>query len=491
MAKTAAKDNALQAALLRTLSDLGGRNATEDDIISEGTRLVIPAGITKIDAVKILARSIEAEEETMAFTRKFQYRCWDGANAFNSVVERFFGMMHQVPTQTMFGPEPPERVTINIGFNKTKQVPWGQLELPMMPGMTINLGATHDAEMGTLFCITASGPGKYRHAIEGVFVLVDKELAENSMYRGQAIDGRDEAQFLDLSGVDARRVIYSDSVMTQLGANVWSLLDYTREQELYGLPLKRAVLLEGPYGTGKTLAAYLTAQHAVRNDWTFVYCRPAQDNIESVMQTARLYQPAVVFFEDLDTLATDEGEHVSRLLDLFDGINAKGTRIMAILTTNHKELIHKGMLRPGRLDAVIHIGALDAGGVERMIRAEVDVTTLSADVDYAAVYAAMEGYMPAFVKEAIDRAKRYNIARNMGRLTTLDTEDFISSASGLRMQLELMEGNPEHKGRTDLAVVMDRTVHTAAQRAVAASIDEKFLSDSAREVLAETSRNGH
>src|SRR4029077_18616774 len=98
---------------------------------------------------------------------------------------------------------------------------------------------------------------------------------------------------------------------------------------------------------------------------------PGRDSLQTVLQTARMYQPAVVFFEDLDEISdpSHDGDNVTQLLDTFDGITAKGTEILAILTTNHPERIHKGMLRPGRLDAVIHIGELDANGVGRMIRA--------------------------------------------------------------------------------------------------------------------------
>src|SRR6185436_54082 len=97
---------------------------------------------------------------------------------------------------------------------------------------------------------------------------------------------------------------------------VWTLLEHTQRMRELGMPLKRAVLFEGDYGTGKTLGAFLTAQIAVDNGWSFHYCRPGRDNIEEVMQTARLYQPSVVFFEDVDTL-TESGDRdtVSRLLD--------------------------------------------------------------------------------------------------------------------------------------------------------------------------------
>ena len=38
-------------------------------------------------------------------------------------------------------------------------------------------------------------------------------LASNSMYRGKAFDGQEVPQFLDLSGVDASKVVYTAEVL--------------------------------------------------------------------------------------------------------------------------------------------------------------------------------------------------------------------------------------------------------------------------------------
>ncbi len=230
--------------------------------------------------------------------------------------------------------------------------------------------------------------------------------------------------------------------MTQLNANVWSLLEHTDAMREQGLPLKRSVLLEGPYGTGKTLAAFLTAQRAVANNWTFIFVRPNKDNLNDAMATAQLYQPSVVFFEDIDTTGSPD-TNASELLDVFDGIQAKGTEILAVLTTNHADRIHKGLVRPGRLDAVIHIGALDQAGIERLIYSIVPSRQLPKNLDMDSIYESMEGYMPAFVKEAIDRAIRYNLARNEGKFTQLSSDDFVQAGNGLRDQLNLMEGARE------------------------------------------------
>ncbi len=456
--------------LLDTLAEIGGKLTAEEDVIFSGTKIQLPANMELGDAINFLREKQAEDEHPMAFHRVFNYRPWDGARATMMALKRAFGMLRQKSIPSFFGDILPELVTIPVSPTETEQVPWGAMAIPMLPGATFYLQEAHDAEMGQLFKLACEGPRKYRHHIEGIFRLVDEELKTNSLYRGKAFDGQTKPQFLDLSAVDPDKVIYSEEVMVQLEANVWSLMRYTDTMNDLGVPLKRAVLFEGPYGTGKTLGAYLTAKVAQEHGWTFVYCRPGRDNLGEVMSTARLYQPAVVFFEDLDNLADSttsaDIDHVSALLDIFDGIQAKGTRLIAVLTTNHADRIQKGMVRPGRLDAVIHIGELDAHGFHRMIEAMVPAALLEDDMGWDQIAEAMQGFLPAFAREAIDRAVRYNVARNQGTATRLGTDDFVRAAHGLRPQLELMEGAGEAQRAAGLHDALGSLVREQVDQAV-------------------------
>jgi transitional endoplasmic reticulum ATPase len=433
--------------ILDKLRELGGEQIDEEALRFEGSEFIIPEAMSAKQAVRFLESHIGSENEEHAFQRSFNYRPWDGAHALQGALRKLTGVggIGQKTHSFFGGEEPPEMRTINVGPNKQEQVPWGQMHIPLINGM-LTTGGTGHPDFGMIFVVSVTAPKKYKAHIEGLFTLIEEELRTNSIYRGQAIDGQTMPEFLDLSGVDPEKVIFTEEVQTQLKANVWSLLDHDDKMRELGMPLKRAVLLEGPYGTGKTLAGYLTAQAAVRNGWTMIYCRPKKDDLGEVMGMARLYQPSVVFFEDVDSIASPTGQTdgVTQLLDTFDGINAKGTEILCVLTTNHKERIHKGMVRPGRLDAVIEIGALDGDGIKRMVLSSVP-TELLGDLDYDVIEGVMEGFLPAFVKEAIDRATRYNVARNDGEATVLETADFTAAASGLRPQLALMEGASETK----------------------------------------------
>lgn len=463
MSKAAASQEVTKRKVLAELAKLGGGVVGDDDLIFKGKQIVLPETMDIDDGIKFLKRKREADEEETAMHRTYDFRPWDGAHATWVCMREFFGAAIGVRTPTMFGSEPPHMVTVPVSPTETVEVPWGRMVAPGLERGYFELGTTRDSEKGILFQLTYSGPRKHRPIVQGFFNAVETYLADNSIYLGKAVNGKSNPEFLDLTGVDASKVVYSQEVLDQLDASVWSLIEHTPEMRRRGLPLKRSVLFEGPYGTGKSLASMITAQKAVEHGWTFIQCRPGRDDLGEVMATAQLYQPAVVFFEDVDVVAQGEStdkDAVSELLDTFDGITSKGTEIMVVLTTNHVEKIHKGMMRPGRLDAVIRIDELDDAGIEKLVKVTIG-GDLAEDIEWPLVTAAMEDFQPAFVKEASDRAIRYQIARGKDGKDGITTSDLVLAANGLRPQLELMTEAGEGKVKPDLTNAMESMVGAA------------------------------
>jgi transitional endoplasmic reticulum ATPase len=467
--------------ILRELARLGGKMHDDDDIVYQGTQLVVPESMTLASAQKFIAKKLEELESETEFHRVFNYRPWDGAFCAWNALKRVFGMVSQEKTtiETMFGPVEikPNLITINVDVDQQDQVPWGSFQLPGLTGVLFTMNMINHPEYGPLFQMSATGAKKWSAQIQGIFAVVDDELRNRSMYRGKAFDGQDMPEFIDLTGVKPEHVVYSADVVRQLEANVWAQLRHTEEFAEIGVPLKRAVLIHGPYGTGKTLAAILTGQEATANGWTFIKARPGRDNLGVVMQTARLYQPAVVFYEDVDQVTDTEnatGVSISRLLDDFDGIEAKNSRLLCVLTTNHAERIHKGMARPGRLDAMIEINDLDQDGVTTLVKLRVG-KLLAEVIDWDAVYAASLGYKPAFVTEFADRAVRYSLVRHHGKPNgaKIETEDLVYAANDLRPQYDLMSGAKDRHEPP----VLDEALRHALKPAVEEAVRRNFYDD--------------
>lgn len=435
-------DEQLKEEIRSRLADLGKLTVGDDSLKFKGTEFVLPANMKGniSGAVKYLNDWDKQQNKEFEFTRTFNYRPWDGAAAFDATMKKYFGSSGiGKSVYDMFGQEhKPQFVTVNVSPTETIQVPWGHVVFSPLDATFYLFGAESD-EYGLIFGIQVTVPRRNRAHVEAFFNLVEDHLKTNSIYRGKAFTGGTEPLFINTHDLDPATVIYSDEVMTQLETNMWSLLRYSSEMRKNKIPLKRAVLLEGQYGTGKTLAGKLTAQEAVDNGWTFILARTGKDNLNQILQTAQLYAPAVVWYEDIDIVAKGKSnEQVSRLLDSLDGITNKGVEILAGFTTNHIEEIQKGVLRPGRLDSVIHVGELDDAGFERLVKSVIP-EKLRGDIDYLKVAESMHGYLPAFAKEAIDRAIRYSIARNQGTPDVIQTNDLVNAADGLRTQWKLMQ----------------------------------------------------
>lgn len=456
--------NDLLVAALSKIPGLGGTPIAGDEVeFHDGNKISLPRGTTFEAAGKILERLREEAEVPTTFTRVFRYRADDGAYAAFQVIKDRYGMLLGKQTATFFGMMPAETKTIAIGVNQTMQLPWGRIEIPIFKGLEIVLHEHRDSDYGRIFAIHAEGPRKYKDEMEAFFDNVAEYLKTNSIYRGHALIGAEKLEFLDVDGFDPSKIVFSDDVLAMLEGNLWASIRHTDTMRREGISLKRAMLLYGPYGTGKTSTGLLTAREAVQNGWTFISAKPGRDKIEDVLRTAKLYQPAVVFVEDIDGEASSgENQDVTRLLEAFDGISGKGGELMILMTTNHIDRIHKGMLRPGRLDAVVEVAALDRNGIEKLIKAIVQPGKLAADVNYDEVAEAMTDFLPAFIRETITRAVSFSIARNGGSSEyVIDTPDLCNAAHSLRPQLDHLDKAGEGNKRPSVDGAIEKVVKGA------------------------------
>jgi len=430
-------DTRTNNAILKNLAKLGGKEALADQAVDySGMKFVVPelyrGKLNK--AAQRLMEVHEQLEDTESFNKSFDFHPFDGAYMFALACKESFGMLPNQAPPSMFRPGGTS-VTVNISPDESVDVPWGEFNLPILDA-TVMLSGNRDGG----FAMSVYCPKKYTAEVHGLFTLIEELWKQQSIYRNAVIDAAKIPNVIDLRNFDPQKVVYSADVFSQLEANVWSPIRYTQRLRELGQPLKRAILLEGTYGTGKTLAGMMTGLVAKQEGWTYIACKPSegQDPFDA-LRFARQYQPCVVFIEDVDTIAGQhDPERISRLLDEFDGIKSKNTELFVVMTTNHADKIHKGMLRPGRLDAVIHISPLDREAMERFVYTVVG-DSLADEIDFDKVHHANRGYTTAFVKEGLDRAVRHQIARTEGRMDdSLTTVDLVNAAEGLRPHLELM-----------------------------------------------------
>lgn len=459
------KEDLVKVKAMMDADKVAGQNRfknTEVKVEHKGTKIVLPSDphdMTYKEAIASLELRQREEETDVSVNEIVKAFPFDGAYAFMNAMKQIYGWATPIPTPGFFGPRPPQTISLEIAYGVTTQIIWGDFAIPGIEGK-LTTGVWPDDSGMMYFCVNGVVKKKHMADVKRVADLTREIVAQASIYRGQAIrldcnkhggvDFNKQPKFLDLTRVNPDELTYSEEVMTQIKTNLFTPIEHTETCRQYGVPLKRGVLLQGPYGTGKTLAAFVTATKCVRNGWTFILLDKVS-GLHGALTFARLYGPSVVFAEDIDRAVTgDRSVAMDDILNTIDGIESKGSEIITILTSNHVENINPAMLRPGRLDAVIHVTAPDAKAAEKLIRIYAR-NTLATDADLTEAGKELDGKIPAVIREVVERAKLYAIGSGdvAGGKVVVTGKALTDAARGMKAHLDLLSPKKPEPSNAD------------------------------------------
>ena len=447
------------------------------DIVRHGEKLIVPDGMKLSDVLDLVKRRMTFEEEEVVVRRTYNVFPWDGAHALMLALTERYGWAAAEATPGFFGSNPPQMMDVQVGYGQTKKVPWGRFSLPQVEGFVQCSAQKKDGRVS--FELVGKVLRKDEPTIELLFDTVEKTLRTNSIYMGKAIKIRfrdndgdllemPEPEFMNLNGISRDSLVYSDDVQNLIETNLFTPIERVSDCIANDMPVKRGVLLGGPYGTGKTMAATVAAALATNVGVTYVYV-PRSDELSDAIQFAKQYsdKACVIFCEDIDRAVSGERSvKMDDILNILDGIDTKSSRIITVLTTNHLENINPAMLRPGRLDAIIDVTAPDAKAVEKLVRLY-GRETIAADADLTLVGEALAGTIPAVIAEVVKRAKLHQLQyQQPGTLIEqISSQALLDSALTIQAQRKLLEEQSKPK-------VKEPTFNEVIAAAVAPAIAE-------------------
>jgi transitional endoplasmic reticulum ATPase len=418
----------------------------------EGNEITLPdspARMNFIEAKEWLERLEKADQENIAVNEIVEAFPFDGAIAMMKALKQVYGWANPVPPQSFFE-APPTMMSVDISPTERTQIIWGRFSIPGIEGTLMTGLAFKNGR--PVFTINGTVRKKYVVAIAEIAELTRQIVAEESIYRGKPVKLNVDANgnpnfaeppsFLDVTQANQAELVFSDDLMEQINTNLFTPIINSDICRQNFIPLKRGILMEGPYGTGKTLCAFVTARIAEESGWTFIMI----DNVTALtaaLNFGALYQPCVIFAEDIDReTAGERTPALDAILNVIDGIGAKGKEIMVVLTSNHAENINRAMLRPGRLDAVLSIQPPDAQAAEKLMRLY-GRGLIAANESLERASQELCGQIPAVIRECVERAKLHAISRNSDVAIELREDDIISAARGMKHHLDLLRGRPD------------------------------------------------
>ena len=92
------------------------------------------------------------------------------------------------------------------------------------------------------------------------------------------------------------------------------------------------------------------------------YVGDTEKAIREIFRKARLSSPSIIFFDEIDAMATQRGDDdtsvsdraLCQLLNEMDGVEAR-SQVIVVAATNRLDIIDSALLRPGRFDRLVHV----------------------------------------------------------------------------------------------------------------------------------------
>ncbi|GAA1252624.1 ATP-dependent zinc metalloprotease FtsH [Pseudonocardia aurantiaca] len=238
---------------------------------------------------------------------------------------------------------------------------------------------------------------------------------------------------------------------------LYEIKDFLQNPARYqalGAKIPKGVLLYGPPGTGKTLLARAVAGEAgvpfytiSGSDFVEMFVGVGASRVRDLFEQAKQNSPCIIFVDEIDAVGRQRGaglggghdereQTLNQLLVEMDGFDARGG-IILIAATNRPDILDPALLRPGRFDRQIPVGAPDMAGRKAILAVHSKGKPFAHDVDFDSLAKRTVGMSGADLANVINEA---------ALLTARENGTLINSAA-LEESVDRVVGGPRRKGK--------------------------------------------
>ena len=245
-----------------------------------------------------------------------------------------------------------------------------------------------------------------------------------------AQDDKRKVTFNDVAGADEEK------------AELQEIVEFLKNPQKFvqiGARIPKGVLLVGPPGTGKTLIARAVAGEAgvpflsiSGSDFVELYVGVGASRVRDLFEQAKKNAPAIVFIDEIDAVGRQRGaglggghdereQTLNQLLVEMDGFSAN-EGVIVIAATNRKDILDPALLRPGRFDRQIYVGAPDWRGRAEILQVHARKKPLADNVDLPAIAKATAGFTGADLANLLNEGALLAARNGKAAITQQDLE---------------------------------------------------------------------
>ncbi len=240
--------------------------------------------------------------------------------------------------------------------------------------------------------------------------------------------------FNDIAGADEEK------------AELEEIVDFLKLPARYlqmGARIPKGVLLVGPPGTGKTLLAKAIAGEAgvpfftiSGSDFVEMFVGVGASRVRSLFEEAKKNSPCIIFIDEIDAVGRQRGaglggghdereQTLNQLLVEMDGFGVNEGIVM-IAATNRPDILDPALLRPGRFDRQIMVGAPDIKGREEILKVHTKKKPLRDDVKLDILAKRTPGFSGADLENLTNEAALLAVRRDKKQISMSEMEEAIT-----------------------------------------------------------------
>ncbi len=226
-------------------------------------------------------------------------------------------------------------------------------------------------------------------------------------------------------GQNGQKVTFADVAgMEEEKKELQEVVDFLCAPEKFtrvGAKIPHGILLSGPPGTGKTLLARAVAGEAgvqflsiSGSDFMEMYVGVGASRVRDLFEQARRVAPAIIFIDEIDAVGRKRGsgmggghdereQTLNQLLVEMDGFS-KSEGVIVLAATNRRDILDPALLRPGRFDRQIYVGAPDASERLAILKVHAKGKCLDDSVRLNTVALATSGFTGADLSNLLNEA---------------------------------------------------------------------------------------